>query len=79
MTQDQQTNEEENDLDEAYNDLKAVYEDMVDQLSTLRELITDLLTDLVRNGYVDDLKGEIESRCDPVVLRNLADYVGVEL
>lgn len=78
MTQDLPT-EEETDLDEAYNDLKAVYEDMVDQLSTLRELITDLLVDLVRNGYVDDLKGEIESRCDPMVLRNLADYVGVEI
>lgn len=78
--------EEEIDVDyetdianEKLADCEAVLADTVEQLQTIRELVIEMLTDLVRNGFVDEYKGEIESRCDPVVLRQLADYVGVEL
>lgn len=76
--------DEEEDLDmdegdEKLADCQSVLEDTIEQLQTLRMMVVELLTDLVRNGFVDDMKGEIESRCDPVILRQLADYVGVEI
>lgn len=42
--------------------------------ATMKSVLREVLTDLLDNGYIDLVSGQIESKCDPNLLRLLLNF-----